>query len=405
MRSLSTLLCLLVAGSAAAQTPDAGRLAYASRCAGCHGSNGSGGELGPASSTRVPARTDEELTTVIRQGLPTAGMPASPNLTETELTDLIRFCARSGRATAPGRCAPRSRSRRGGRSKAWCSIRALSDLQLLGDDRKIHLLRKSGDRYRPVTSQTDWPSYNGQTTGSRYSPLDADQQGQRRTAGAEVDLQPAEHAAAAGDAGRRRRRDVCHERQRVLRARRRQRAADLALPAPANQGADRQRRRRRQPRRGGRRRSRVHGDRSRAPHRAQSLDRRAAVGNRDGRLAPELQRDRRAAGGRQPGDLRLGRAATKACADSLPRSIRPPARKCGASGPCRAGRAGIGDVAGRRHRASRRRDVDDRHLRSGARHALLADRQSDVRISSATIGSATTSIPIRSSRSTRRPAS
>ena len=26
-----------------------------------------------------------------------------------------------------------------------------ADLQLLGDDRKIHLLRKSGDRYRPVT--------------------------------------------------------------------------------------------------------------------------------------------------------------------------------------------------------------------------------------------------------------
>ena len=46
-----------------------------------------------------------------------------------------------------------------------------ADLQLLGDDRKLHLLRKDGDRYRAVTSQTDWPSYNGQTNGSRYSPL------------------------------------------------------------------------------------------------------------------------------------------------------------------------------------------------------------------------------------------
>src|SRR3989442_1278015 len=45
------------------------------------------------------------------------------------------------------------------------------DLQLLGDDRKIHLLRRSGQQYRPVTSQADWTSYNGQTTGSRYSTL------------------------------------------------------------------------------------------------------------------------------------------------------------------------------------------------------------------------------------------
>ena len=45
------------------------------------------------------------------------------------------------------------------------------DLQLLDDGRKIHLLRKSGERYREVTSQSDWPSYNGQTTGSRYSSL------------------------------------------------------------------------------------------------------------------------------------------------------------------------------------------------------------------------------------------
>ena len=42
---------------------------------------------------------------------------------------------------------------------------------MLGDDRKIHLFRKSGERYRAVTSQADWPSYNGQTSGSRYSPL------------------------------------------------------------------------------------------------------------------------------------------------------------------------------------------------------------------------------------------
>ena len=36
------------------------------------------------------------------------------------------------------------------------------DLQLQTADKRIHLLRKAGDTYREVTSQTDWPSYNGQ---------------------------------------------------------------------------------------------------------------------------------------------------------------------------------------------------------------------------------------------------
>src|SRR4030095_11909761 len=47
----------------------------------------------------------------------------------------------------------------------------LSDLQLRGDHRKIHRRQKTADRYRPVTSQTDWATYNGSTTGSRYSQL------------------------------------------------------------------------------------------------------------------------------------------------------------------------------------------------------------------------------------------
>ena len=47
-----------------------------------------------------------------------------------------------------------------------------------------------------VTSQADWPSYNGQTNGSRYSPLTQITHGNVATAGAEVDLQPAEHRRA-----------------------------------------------------------------------------------------------------------------------------------------------------------------------------------------------------------------
>src|SRR6478609_47593 len=48
----------------------------------------------------------------------------------------------------------------------------LSDLQLRGDDQRIHLLRKGDNgRYRLVTSQRDWTTYHGEAGGNRYSTL------------------------------------------------------------------------------------------------------------------------------------------------------------------------------------------------------------------------------------------
>src|SRR4029079_15802155 len=48
----------------------------------------------------------------------------------------------------------------------------MSDLQIRTDDKKIRLLRKAaGNRYRLVTSQTDWPTYHGDPSGNRYSRL------------------------------------------------------------------------------------------------------------------------------------------------------------------------------------------------------------------------------------------
>jgi len=47
----------------------------------------------------------------------------------------------------------------------------MSDLQLRTDDKRIRLLRKAGDRYRVVTSQADWTTYNGDYSGNRYTRL------------------------------------------------------------------------------------------------------------------------------------------------------------------------------------------------------------------------------------------
>ncbi len=163
------LLCL--SSIASAQNVDSGRATFVSRCAGCHGSDGNGGELGPAITTRVPARTDQELATVVRDGLQAAGMPAFGTLTSSESTDLVGFLRtlRPRAGAAPSRAALTLTDGRAIEGVVF--NRSLVDLQLLGDDRKLHLLRKDGAKYRAVTSQADWTSYNGGTSGSRYSTL------------------------------------------------------------------------------------------------------------------------------------------------------------------------------------------------------------------------------------------
>jgi alcohol dehydrogenase (cytochrome c) len=45
------------------------------------------------------------------------------------------------------------------------------DLQLRTDDKRVHLLRRTGDKFRPVTSETQWPTYNGDPGGNRYTTL------------------------------------------------------------------------------------------------------------------------------------------------------------------------------------------------------------------------------------------
>jgi alcohol dehydrogenase (cytochrome c) len=163
---------LLSAGAAFAQpAPAAGRRQYETICASCHGGDGNGGERGPAIVSRLAARRDDELAAFIRDGVPAAGMPGFP-LPEPDMRALIAFL----RALRPkeGAAPPRvTVDLAGGGTLAGAALNQTSfDLQLLGDDRRIHLLRRTGERYRPVTSQADWPTYHGRLDGNRYSRLD-----------------------------------------------------------------------------------------------------------------------------------------------------------------------------------------------------------------------------------------
>ena len=83
-------LSLLAASATLAQTPEAGRKLYDSRCATCHGPDGNGGEHGPGIVVRLAERADGEVAASIRQGVPARGMPPF-QLADADMGDLLAY--------------------------------------------------------------------------------------------------------------------------------------------------------------------------------------------------------------------------------------------------------------------------------------------------------------------------
>ena len=171
---IGVFVAMMLSGVQAQAVPAqaAGQQVFATRCASCHGTKATGGEFAPSIVDRVPLRSDEELIRLLHNGLPGSGMPAFPDIVDQERANLIGFL----RTLKPLETAatPRASVMLVGEKTLQGTVlnRSASDMQLLGDDHKLYLLRKTNaDVYRVVTSQTDWPSYNGQTAGSRYSAL------------------------------------------------------------------------------------------------------------------------------------------------------------------------------------------------------------------------------------------
>jgi alcohol dehydrogenase (cytochrome c) len=162
---------LLAAASSDAQTPESGRRQYDTLCSRCHGGDGRGGELGPAISTRLGSHTDRELAALIRQGLPGKGMPGVA-VPDAAMRRLLAF-VRTLRSSEPDPPASITVKTTDGQVLEGHALNQTShDLQLAAGDTRVHLLRRDGERYRPVTSQADWPTYNGQIGGNRYSTID-----------------------------------------------------------------------------------------------------------------------------------------------------------------------------------------------------------------------------------------
>lgn len=150
----------------------AGREVFIAHCASCHGTNANGGEFAPSILTRVPLRSNEELITLLHNGIPSSGMPAFPTIVGEERSHLISFLRTLKPAQGSATAHTSVTLETGSTLQGVTLNRSASDLQLLGEDQKLHLLRKTpSGRYREVTSQTDWASYDGRTLGNRYSEL------------------------------------------------------------------------------------------------------------------------------------------------------------------------------------------------------------------------------------------
>ena len=89
---LAAFSVALSTASLSAQTLEAGKKQYETRCVGCHGSDGAGGGHGPSilDIRRPRAATKEALRELIRKGIPDAGMPASP-MSDAEADAIVAY--------------------------------------------------------------------------------------------------------------------------------------------------------------------------------------------------------------------------------------------------------------------------------------------------------------------------
>ena len=171
LAALVVAVSMTAAADVAAQAVDSGRKAFEIRCARCHGADGNGGEMGPPIAIRLPALDDREIEKLIRDGVPAKGMP--PNVVDApEIEVLVKFLRILERTAADRPLERRAVQTTDGQKLEGIVLgEGFHDLQLRTDDTRVHLLRRAGDRFRRVTSESNWPTYNGDPGGNRYTAL------------------------------------------------------------------------------------------------------------------------------------------------------------------------------------------------------------------------------------------
>lgn len=74
-------------------TPPAGKQAFTTTCAGCHGLDGRGSERAPniASSAKVSRLSDSQVANIISNGVPGTGMPGFHTMTPAQVKELVSY--------------------------------------------------------------------------------------------------------------------------------------------------------------------------------------------------------------------------------------------------------------------------------------------------------------------------
>ena len=396
-RVAAVLALALIASrsDAFAQNVDAGRKAFESRCARCHGADGNGGEMGPPIAQRLPPLDDQALSKLIHEGIPAKGMPPSVDRRRRARRRSSRSCARSQRAPdATARPRDASTTTDGRTLEGEVLGEGFDDLQLRTDDKRVHLLRRAGERFRAVTSESRLADLQRRSRRQPLHDADADRQDERRRGWRRTGC------SRCPDAGQLQGTPVVVDGIMYVTAPNECYALDA--------GSGRQIWHFKRPRTQGRHAAAAPIAASASPAIAcsWSTDNAHLIAlnrftgellwdTRAGRLAQELRGLVGAAARRQPGHLRRGRR--RARRQRLRRRARPGDRQGGLAllDRAEAGRAGIGDVAGQGHRARRRADLVHRQLRSRARHSSTGRPATRARSTTATIARATTSTRTR----------
>ena len=95
LRAMLVAMSVLIAAPAFGQAgaPDAGARQFATTCGGCHGLDGSGSAKGSAIAKlpAVIARSDDELVSIVHNGVPGKGMPPMAALGEDNIRAVVRY--------------------------------------------------------------------------------------------------------------------------------------------------------------------------------------------------------------------------------------------------------------------------------------------------------------------------
>jgi alcohol dehydrogenase (cytochrome c) len=169
---LSLFLCLTVAVRCQPGATAPGQAGFEANCGTCHGGDGLGGEMGPSIANRLPNLSDDQLSVLLRDGLPSRGMPGFPQITGAEKAQLITFLRTIRPKLRPDPVSSSVTLADGKKLSGLLMNESATDLQMLTPDNRIHLLRPAaGGTFREVTSQADWSTYNGNTSANRFSTL------------------------------------------------------------------------------------------------------------------------------------------------------------------------------------------------------------------------------------------